>query len=136
MVSSSMQVPSVSLESKEDADYEGVRVRFRGLLAGAQIPMQIDIGFGDVIVPLPITIEYPTLLDFPPPHLAAYPKETVIAEKVQALTDLGLLNSRLKDFFDLWLLSRLYDFQVLCSWRPLKRHSATGPPPSRPCLLA
>ena len=70
-----------------------------------------SIGFGDVIVPAPINIEYPTLLDFPPPHLAAYPKEAVIAEKVQALTDLGLLNSRLKDYFDIWLLSRLYDFQ-------------------------
>jgi len=96
---------------KEDADYEGVRIRFWAQLAGAQIPMQIDIGFGDVIVPAPTMIEYPTLLDFPPPHLAAYPKEAVIAEKLQALTDLGMLNSRLKDYFDLWLLSRLYDFQ-------------------------
>ncbi len=96
---------------KEDADYEGVRVRFHALLAGARIPMQIDIGFGDVIVPDPITIEYPTLLDFPPPRLVAYPKEAVIAEKLQALTDLGLLNSRLKDYFDMWLLSRLYDFE-------------------------
>jgi len=114
---------------KEDADYEGVRVRFRALLAGAQIPMQIDIGFGDVIVPVPITIEYPTLLDFPPPHLAAYPKEAVIAEKVQALTDLGLLNSRLKDFFDLWLLSRLYDFQGALLVEAIEatfRHRATA----------
>ena len=95
---------------KEDADYEGVRARFHAALAGARIPMQIDIGFGDVIVPDPITIEYPTLLDFPLPRLVAYPKEAVIAEKLQALTDLGLLNSRLKDYFDMWLLSRMYDF--------------------------
>lgn len=64
---------------KEDADYEGVRVTFHATLARARIPMQIDIGFGDVIVPEPMEIEYPTLLDFPAPVLQAYPKETVIA---------------------------------------------------------
>jgi hypothetical protein len=113
---------------KEDADYEGVLVRFHALLAGARIPMQIDIGFGDVIVPDPITIEYPTLLDFPPPRLVAYPKEAVIAEKLQALTDLGLLNSRLKDYFDMWLLSRLYDFEgasLVEAIRATFRHRST-----------
>src|SRR5882672_6536075 len=95
---------------KEDADYEGVRVRFHGTLAKARIPMQIDIGFGDVIVPAPTQVEYPTLLDFPAPVLLAYPKETVVAEKLEALTKLGLLNSRLKDYYDLALLSRLYSF--------------------------
>jgi predicted nucleotidyltransferase component of viral defense system len=95
---------------KEDADYEGVRIRFHGLLAGARIPMQIDIGFGDVIVPEVVLVTYPTLLEFPNPILTAYPKETVIAEKLEALTSLGLLNSRIKDYFDLWLLSRLYEF--------------------------
>lgn len=72
---------------KEDADYEGVRVRFHATLAKARIPMQIDIGFGDVIVPGPTEVEYPTLLDFPAPTLWAYPKETVIAEKLEALTN-------------------------------------------------
>jgi hypothetical protein len=96
---------------KEDAEYEGVRIRFQAMLAGAQVPMQIDIGFGDVIIPQPTTVEYPTLLDFPAPVLMAYPKETVIAEKLEAMTTLGLLNSRLKDYFDLWLLSRLYEFE-------------------------
>lgn len=113
---------------KEDADYEGVRVRFHALLAGARIPMQIDVGFGDVIVPDPITIEYPTLLDFPRPLLVAYPKEAVIAEKLQALTDLGLLNSRLKDYFDMWLLSRLYDFEgssLVEAIRATFRHRST-----------
>jgi hypothetical protein len=95
---------------KEDADYEGVRVRFRATLARARIPMQIDIGFGDVIVPQPIIVEYPALLEFPPPVLRAYPKETVVAEKLEALTMLGLLNSRLKDYYDIALLSRLYPF--------------------------
>ena len=96
---------------KEDADYGGVRVRFHATLAKARIPMQIDIGFGDVIVPGPTEVEYPTLLDFPAPVLQAYPRETVISEKLEALTALGLLNSRMKDYYDIALLSRLYSFE-------------------------
>jgi len=94
----------------EDADYEGVRARFQATLARARVPMQIDVGFGDVIVPDPTEVSYPTLLDFPAPVLRAYPKETVIAEKLEALTVLGLLNSRMKDYYDLALLARLYMF--------------------------
>jgi predicted nucleotidyltransferase component of viral defense system len=96
---------------KEDADYEGVRVKFHAVLAKARVPMQIDIGFGDVVVPGPTKVEYPTLLDFPAPVLQAYPRETVIAEKLEALTALGLLNSRMKDYYDLALLSRMYSFE-------------------------
>jgi predicted nucleotidyltransferase component of viral defense system len=96
---------------KEDADYEGVRVQFHATLARARIPMQLDIGFGDVITPGPTESEYPTLLNFPAPVLRAYPRETVIAEKLEALTALGLLNSRMKDFYDLALLSRMYPFE-------------------------
>ena len=99
---------------KEDADYEGVRVQFHATLARARIPMQLDIGFGDVITPGPTEIEYPTLLSFPPPVLRAYPRETVVAEKLEALTALGLLNSRMKDFYDLALLSRIYRFEGQC----------------------
>ena len=95
---------------KEDADYEGVRVQFHATLARARIPMQLDIGFGDVITPGPIEVEYPTILNFPAPVLRAYPRETVVAEKLEALTALGLLNSRMKDFYDLALLSRMYPF--------------------------
>ena len=95
---------------KEDADYEGVRVLFNATLARARIPMQLDIGFGDVITPGPTEVEYPTMLDFPAPVLRAYPKETVVAEKLEALTALGLLNSRMKDYYDLSLLSRMYPF--------------------------
>jgi len=93
---------------KEDADYEGVRVLFHATLARARIPMQL--GFGDVITPGPTEVEYPTMLDFPAPVLRAYPKETVVAEKQEALTALGLLNSRMKDYYDLSLLSRMYPF--------------------------
>jgi predicted nucleotidyltransferase component of viral defense system len=96
---------------KEDADYEGVRVNFHAVLAKARVPMQIDIGFGDVVVPGPTEIVYPTLLDFPAPVLQAYPRETVIAEKLEAITKLGLLNSRMKDYYDLALLSRMYSFE-------------------------
>jgi predicted nucleotidyltransferase component of viral defense system len=96
---------------KEDAEYEGVRVRFQATLARAVIPMQIDIGFGDVIVPAPTEVTYPTLLDFPAPVLRAYSKEAVIAEKLEAFTLLGLLNSRLKDYYDIVVLSRLYPFE-------------------------
>jgi predicted nucleotidyltransferase component of viral defense system len=95
---------------KEDADYEGVRVRFHATLARARVPMQLDIGFGDIITPGPMEIEYPTMLDFPAPLLRAYPRETVVAEKLEALTALGLLNSRIKDYYDLALLSRMYPF--------------------------
>ena len=95
---------------QEDAEYEGVRVRFHGTLAKARIPMQLDIGFGDVIVPKPFEVEYPAMLEFPPPVLLAYPKETVVAEKLEALTALGMLNSRIKDYYDVALLARLYPF--------------------------
>lgn len=72
--------------------------------------MQVDIGFGDVIVPEPTEVQYPVLLDFPAPVVRAYPKETVVAEKLESLTVLGLLNSRMKDYYDLALLARAYPF--------------------------
>lgn len=95
---------------KEDAEYQGVRVRFRGLLGRAQAPMQLDIGFDDVVVPGPQPIVYPTLLDMPAPRLMGYPREVVVAEKFQAMVFLGTLNSRMKDFYDVWLLARQFDF--------------------------
>ncbi len=95
---------------REDADYEGVRIRFDGLLARARIAMQLDVGIGDVMVPGPVEIAYPTLLDFPAPRLKGYPRETAIAEKFEAMVKLGTLNSRMKDFYDIWLLSRQFDF--------------------------
>jgi len=67
--------------------------------------------FGDVIVPKPVEVEYPAMLEFPPPVLLAYPKETVVAEKLEALTVLGMLNSRIKDYYDVALLARLYPFE-------------------------
>ena len=86
-------------------EYPGVRVRCRGLLGTARVVVQIDIGFGDSVVPQPELIEYPTLLDFRPARILAYRRETVIAEKLEAIVSLGLRTSRMKDYFDLsWLL--------------------------------
>ena len=95
---------------KEDADYEGVRVTFTGTLDKAQIPIQIDVGFGDTVTPDPVRTEYPTLLGFPHPHLLAYPRETVVSEKLEAMVKLGIANSRMKDFHDLYTLSRTFEF--------------------------
>jgi hypothetical protein len=94
----------------EDADYEGVRVRFRGNLGNARITMQVDVGFGDAIVPGPVEVDYPTLLDFPAPRLLGYSRESTIAEKFEAMVKLGILNSRMKDFFDIEFLSRQFEF--------------------------
>ena len=95
---------------KEDADYEGVRVNFFGFLEKSKIPMQIDVGFGDVITPKPSTIDYPTILNFPAPHLEGYTFESVVAEKFEAMVKLGFLNSRMKDFYDIWLMTRQMNF--------------------------
>jgi len=89
----------------------GIRVVLRAELAGARIPVQVDVGFGDAIVPPPVTVEFPTLLNTPKPRLWAYPPETVIAEKLEAMVRLGLANSRMKDFFDLWHLAQEYSFE-------------------------
>lgn len=96
---------------KEDAEYEGVRVRLQARLGNARISIQIDVGFGDVVVPKPQRVRYPVLLDFPAPELRGYTMETAIAEKYQAMVYLRILNSRMKDFYDLWKLSRSFDFE-------------------------
>ena len=90
---------------KEGADYEGVRIKFVGFLDNARIAMQLDVGFGDVVHPEAEENYYPTVLDFPAPRLRTYPRESVVAEKFQAMVFLGTLNSRMKDFFDIWLLA-------------------------------
>ncbi|MFA5205469.1 MAG: nucleotidyl transferase AbiEii/AbiGii toxin family protein [Lentisphaeria bacterium] len=89
-----------------DADYEGRRVRFAGTLGVIKIPMQIDIGFGDALVPPPTRINIPVLLGYEPGKLLGYAPETSIAEKTHTLLRLGMLNSRMKDLFDIHLMSR------------------------------
>ena len=106
----------IAVPIREEQEYNGIRVTLLGILHQARIPMQIDIGFGDAVTPAPEKITFPTLLDAPAPQLLAYPRYTMIAEKFEAMIRLGMANSRMKDFYDVWLLSRLfeYDGQVLC----------------------
>jgi len=93
-----------------EAEYEGVRVRLRGGLGNARVSLQIDIGFGDAVVPGPCKVTYPVLLDFPAPEVNGYTRESTIAEKLHAMVRLGVLNSRMKDFYDIWMLCRTFDF--------------------------
>jgi len=89
---------------REDNIYGGIRVEFEAHLGSARISLQVDVGFGDAITPEPEELSIPVLLDFPPPILRAYQKETVVAEKFHAMVALGMTNSRMKDFFDIaWL---------------------------------
>jgi hypothetical protein len=99
-------------EIRKAANYSGVRVTMLGLLDGARCPVQIDIGFGDAVTPGPEDALYPVILDgMPQPQLRVYPRYTVVAEKLEAMVSLGILNSRMKDYFDLWILSRHSDFE-------------------------
>jgi predicted nucleotidyltransferase component of viral defense system len=93
-----------------DADYQGVRVQLYGYLGTARIRVQVDIGFSDVITPGPQRYDYPTILDLAKPKLKCYNKETMIAEKLQAMVKLDILNSRMKDIYDIWVLSRRFEF--------------------------
>jgi len=95
---------------KEDQEYEGLRITLACRLQQSRIPVQIDIGFGDVITPAATEITYPALLDLPSPSLLAYSRETVVAEKFQAMVMLGMANSRMKDFYDIWILCQRFEF--------------------------
>ncbi|MEW7979691.1 MAG: nucleotidyl transferase AbiEii/AbiGii toxin family protein [Candidatus Sedimenticola endophacoides] len=106
-----LMTDSVQVEViRDETEYGGIRVKLFGDLAGARIPIQADIGFGDAVTPEAKEIKYPTLLGNPAPYLRAYPRETVVAEKYQALVNLGIANSRMKDFYDLWVIARDFDF--------------------------
>lgn len=99
-------------EIRKDANYAGVRVTLIGLLDNARCPIQVDIGFGDAVVPGPEDAHYPIILSgMPQPQIRVYPRYTVVAEKLEALTSLGMLNSRMKDFFDLWVLAKQSEFE-------------------------
>ena len=90
---------------RKDAGYGGVRIDLLGKLDGARITLQVDIGFGDAVTPAPESVSYPVLLDdLPAPQLRSYPKYTVVAEKFHAVCLLGMANTRMKDYFDLWVL--------------------------------
>jgi hypothetical protein len=120
-------------EIRKEASYAGIRVTMVGLLDGARCPVQIDIGFGDAVVPGPEDAQYPVILDdMPSPQLRVYPRYTVVAEKLEAITSLGILNTRMKDYFDLWTLARHCDFdgavlaKAICA--TFERRGTTIPP--------
>jgi len=95
---------------REELEYGGLRLRTTASIGGARIGLTIDIGFGDALEPGAEMLDYPSMLAFPAPRLRVYVRETVIAEKFQAMVALGRANSRMKDFYDIWILSKSFDF--------------------------
>jgi predicted nucleotidyltransferase component of viral defense system len=96
---------------REEVEYGGSRLRTTAALAGARIPITVDIGFGDAVEPGTLDIDLPVLLDAPSPHLRAYPPETVVAEKFHAMVALGRANSRMKDYYDVWMLTSTFELE-------------------------
>jgi predicted nucleotidyltransferase component of viral defense system len=125
-------------EIREEPEYGGLRIKTYANVGGARVRVVIDIGFGDAIEPGLKEIDYPALLELPAPKLRAYPPETVIAEKFEALVKLGQANSRMKDFYDMWLLARERKFEsdglALAIAATFARRE-TGIPVERPASL-
>lgn len=97
-------------EIRKDANYSGIRVTLIGTIDSAKCTVQVDVGYGDAVTPVPEIATYPVMLeDMPAPELRVYPQYTVIAEKFEAIISLGMVNSRMKDYFDLWVLLRNAD---------------------------
>ncbi|MGB5107793.1 MAG: nucleotidyl transferase AbiEii/AbiGii toxin family protein [Candidatus Zixiibacteriota bacterium] len=97
-------------EIRENQEYPGQRVKVNVTLGNAKIRIQIDVGFGDAVTPKANVISYPVLLQYPAPRIRAYPKETQIAEKLQSMVFLGMANSRMKDFYDVFILAKTFSF--------------------------
>lgn len=99
-----MELVEFSEEIAIDGEYPGVRSKIRGDLHGARFSIIVDVGIGDATEPDPAWVEYPVMLDGPAPRILAYAPETAVAEKFAAIVSLGLVNSRLKDYYDIWML--------------------------------
>lgn len=101
---------------REEQEYGGIRVTLSAKLHNARIPLQIDVGFGDAVTPSPECVTFPSILDHPAAILRAYTRYSVVAEKFEAMVQLGIANSRMKDFYDIWLMSELFEFEftTLC----------------------
>ncbi|MCC6298923.1 MAG: nucleotidyl transferase AbiEii/AbiGii toxin family protein [Anaerolineales bacterium] len=128
-------------ETQIDSDYQGVRIKLIALLERTRIPVQIDIGFSDELMSKPETIAYPNILpNQKTVRMKGYPKETVIAEKFHAMIRHGDLNSRMKDYYDLWLISEPLNLMAHLCKKPSKRRLGKGkrifqPKDLRPYLL-
>ena len=94
---------------REENEYGGLRIRVTADIAGARITVKIDVGFGDATEPPAEWLDYPVLLDMPAPRLRGYARETVVAEKFHAMVDLGMANSRMKDYYDLWIINQAFE---------------------------
>ncbi|NGX30965.1 MAG: hypothetical protein K940chlam8_00321 [Chlamydiae bacterium] len=94
-------------------DYQGVQIKFKGRIDRSKVHMRVDVGFADAVHPNPITFSFPTILEMPAPTLLGYTQESVVAEKVDAMLQLGELNSRMKDFYDVWFLSHRVPFEMV-----------------------
>lgn len=108
-------------EIKKDQQYQGIRILFHARIDQARVTLQFDIGFGDSVFPAAEFTEYPVLLEAEKPRIKVYPRYTVIAEKFEAMVTLGMKNSRLKDFFDIWLLTECFDFDFITLKQALER---------------
>jgi predicted nucleotidyltransferase component of viral defense system len=92
-------------------EYAGIRVKLRATVGKAVVPLQVDVGFGDALPVAPEEITFPVMLGMAAPKLRAYSRETVVAEKLEAIVKLGMLNSRFKDYFDLHYLAQKFPFE-------------------------
>jgi len=130
---------SVTAEAiRDNQAYGGIRIFVEGALTNARFRLQFDIGFGDEVTPESPIIEIPSLLNFPSPWMRIYPKETLISEKYEALVKLGIINSRMKDFYDLWYLSHHFAFDGEILSRAIQstfRRRKTPLPQSLPTAL-
>ncbi len=127
------------IEIRQDQKYQGQRIKLMARLGSARIPLQIDIGFGDAVTPEPINSDFPTFLDMPSPRIRVYPRETVVAEKLQAMVDLGIQNSRMKDFFDVHSMTHLFKFDgdlLVDAIRATFKRRLTAIPRRTPLALA
>lgn len=124
-------------EIREGKAYQGVRVKLKAKIGKANVPIQLDIGFGDSLAPGTEIIDFPTLLDFPSPKLRAYRPVTSIAEKCQFMVEAGVFNSRMKNYYDVWYLSQNTEIDgsllleaVKKTFKRRKTDVPTGKPPS------
>ncbi len=121
---------------RDGSEYAGLRVKFRARLGASDIPIQVDVGFGNAIVPGPEEREYRTILGDPPPRIRAYPQESVVAEKLHAMVTLGERNSRYKDFYDLYAMAGAFQFERATLLRAVRATFARRSTPVEPALPA
>ena len=106
---------------RADQEYQGKRVKLVAYLGAARIPLQIDVGYGDVVIPEVGLAEFPVMLDLPRPEIRIYSKESVVAEKLQAMISLGIQNSRMKDFYDIHTMQTQFDFEGVSLVRAIQK---------------